>query len=215
MAYIYKITNDINDKVYVGKTERTIQERFKEHCRDACRPRCEKRPLYSAMQKYGVEHFAIHLLEETDNPVEREQYWIEELGTYNYGYNATRGGDGSIYLNHDEIVSVYQQLQNCMATARKLHVCVDTVRDVLKQRNILIRDSGDISRENNKKIVQMIDSLTGKVVQVFPTYAAASRYVIEKKLSNSKHLDGISTHIRDAAIGRRKMAYGFVWKLLN
>ena len=31
MAYIYQITNDINGKIYIGKTERTIEERFKEH----------------------------------------------------------------------------------------------------------------------------------------------------------------------------------------
>ena len=29
MSYIYKITNDINDKVYIGKTNLSIQERFK------------------------------------------------------------------------------------------------------------------------------------------------------------------------------------------
>lgn len=34
MAYIYQITNDINGKIYIGKTERTIQERWREHCRD-------------------------------------------------------------------------------------------------------------------------------------------------------------------------------------
>ena len=34
MAFIYKITNDVNQKVYIGKTERSIEERFKEHCKD-------------------------------------------------------------------------------------------------------------------------------------------------------------------------------------
>ena len=49
MSYIYKITNDINDKVYVGKTNFSIQKRFEEHCKDAFKPRTEKRPLYMAM----------------------------------------------------------------------------------------------------------------------------------------------------------------------
>ena len=31
MSYIYKISNDINDKVYIGKTNTTIQQRFQEH----------------------------------------------------------------------------------------------------------------------------------------------------------------------------------------
>lgn len=72
MTFIYKITNDINQKVYIGKTEKSIKERFKEHCRDYKYPRYEKRPLYAAMKKYGTEHFHVELVEETDNPEERE-----------------------------------------------------------------------------------------------------------------------------------------------
>ena len=72
MAYIYKIVNDINDKVYIGKTENSIEKRFKEHCKDAFRNRNEKRPLYSAMRKYGIEKFHIELIEKTNIPEERE-----------------------------------------------------------------------------------------------------------------------------------------------
>lgn len=49
MAYIYQIVNDINQKIYVGKTEFSIEKRFKEHCQDVFRERNEKRPLYSAI----------------------------------------------------------------------------------------------------------------------------------------------------------------------
>jgi predicted GIY-YIG superfamily endonuclease len=35
MAYIYKIVNDINNKVYIGKTEFSIEKRFSEHCKDS------------------------------------------------------------------------------------------------------------------------------------------------------------------------------------
>ena len=65
MGYIYKISNTINDKVYIGKTAFSIEKRFKEHCQDAFKEHNEKRPLYSAMRKYGVEHFHIELIEET------------------------------------------------------------------------------------------------------------------------------------------------------
>lgn len=64
MAFIYVITNDINGKQYVGKTNNTIEKRFQEHIRDSKRRKCEKRPLYSAMNKYGIEHFSIAILEE-------------------------------------------------------------------------------------------------------------------------------------------------------
>ena len=64
MSYIYKITNQINGKLYIGKTNRTIQERFKEHCRDYLKRGNEKRPLYSAMKKYGIRNFSIESIEE-------------------------------------------------------------------------------------------------------------------------------------------------------
>ena len=66
MAYIYKITNDINQKIYIGKTEFSIEKRFKEHCCDAFRKKNEKRLLYAAMRKYGIEHFYIELIEESE-----------------------------------------------------------------------------------------------------------------------------------------------------
>lgn len=59
------------------------------------------------MRKYGTEHFHIELLEETDNPEERETYWIEQLGSFKWGYNATLGGDGKKYIDYDLVVATY------------------------------------------------------------------------------------------------------------
>lgn len=72
MAYIYLIANDVNEKCYVGKTEKSLSRRFQEHCAESKRERNKNRPLYRAMNKYGVEHFSISLLEETNQPEERE-----------------------------------------------------------------------------------------------------------------------------------------------
>ena len=76
MAYIYKITNLINNKIYIGKTNRTIEERFKEHCNEYKKERSEKRPLYNAMNKYGIENFKIEQIEECslEESSDRESY---------------------------------------------------------------------------------------------------------------------------------------------
>ena len=108
---IYCISNNINNKVYIGKTTySTIEQRFQEHCRDSHKINKEKRPLYNAMRKYGIEHFFISLIEECDLSIleTREQYWIDIYDSYNNGYNATIGGDGKQLYNYMLFVEDYQ-----------------------------------------------------------------------------------------------------------
>ena len=124
MGYIYKITNDINNKIYVGKTEFSLEDRFIEHCKDSLKPRCEKRPLYNAMQKYGIKHFKIEEIEQTEDLEHREQYWIAELRTYIgfsdcKGYNATLGGDGKTLIDYDYIVQEFSNGLNITEIAEK------------------------------------------------------------------------------------------------
>ena len=106
MAYIYKITNDINNKIYIGKTHLNIEQRFKIHCQDSQKVTQEHRPLYAAMRKYGIEHFYIELVEETTNPEEREIYWINYYNSFKNGYNATLGGDGKQLFSHEQIAKL-------------------------------------------------------------------------------------------------------------
>lgn len=59
-----------------------------------------------------MDKFHIELIEETDNPSEREMYWINTLQTYKYGYNATLGGEGKRYIDHDLVIQTYLKVQN-------------------------------------------------------------------------------------------------------
>ena len=58
MPYIYKITNIINQKSYIGKTTHNDpNQRWKEHQRERLQERSAQRALYRALNKYGVENF--------------------------------------------------------------------------------------------------------------------------------------------------------------
>lgn len=211
MAYIYKIINDINDKIYVGKTEFSIEKRFKQHCLDAFKKRNEKRPLYSAMRKYGIEHFRVELIEETNNANEREIYWIDKLNSYQQGYNATKGGDGKKYLDYDLIVATYKENKNIRETSRKLNVSIDSVEAVLQERKEKIYSLQEVSRNIHGKAVKQIDKNTGDLIQIFDTLNDAARYV----QPNTTSLGGVSGHIIDVCKGKRQTAYGYKWEYVK
>lgn len=209
MAYIYQITNDINGKIYIGKTEQSISKRFSEHCYD--RTRCPDRPLYRAMNKYGIEHFHIELLEETDCPEEREVYWIEQKQSFKHGYNATIGGDGRRYLDYDLIYSTYEALQNAAEVARRLNICVDSVYTVIHQRGGVLRTAQEINREQNSKAVKMFNKQK-EYVQSFASLTDAAQFLIDNEYTTSTKNCGVATHVRQCANKQRKTAYGFIWE---
>ena len=212
MAYIYKITNKINNKCYIGKTLKTIEERWKEHCKAYLRRSKEKRPLYSAMKKYGIENFKVEEIEQCSENIvnEREKYWIEYYSSFKNGYNATLGGDGKAYIDRDLVVSIYNKLQNITETAKQLNIHPDSVHNILKDKQIQIKSNGDIAKEKLGKIVHMY-SKNENYIQSFPTMRDAGRYLIENKLTNCK-LTTIRQHISEVCRGIRKTAAGFKWK---
>lgn len=94
---IYKITNQINGKVYIGLSVNCIR-RWWDHCNKSYNSNKKDdidKPLYKAMRKYGRENFSFEIVEECEEEKlsEREIYWISYYNSYEKGYNATRGGD--------------------------------------------------------------------------------------------------------------------------
>ena len=210
MAYIYKITNQINQKIYIGKTEFSIEKRFKEHCRDAFRDRNEKRPLYAAMRKYGIENFCIELIEETEKPEEREIYWIEYYRSFKDGYNATHGGDGRKYIDYDLVIATYKELGIINKTAKKLGISTDSVSTILHNNQIHIPTAQEASSKSNKKIVNMYD-LKDNFIKSFASATDAANYLVENNLVSCQ-ASTARGHISSVCNGKRKTASGFKWK---
>jgi group I intron endonuclease len=114
---IYKITNKINGKIYVGKTEKSIEKRFKIHIKNALVGLRQSR-LYSAIRKYGASNFSIEVievLEQKDCVIEKlnalEIKYIKDLDSKNpnVGYNMTDGGDGGTSEASREASSLFRK----------------------------------------------------------------------------------------------------------
>lgn len=92
---IYKITNKINGKVYVGQTIRTLEERWVEHCT----PKSGCTALGRAIQKYGRDSFTLEQIDNAENTEDlnkKEIYWIDKLNSFGVGgYNLCVGGLGN------------------------------------------------------------------------------------------------------------------------
>lgn len=216
MAYIYLITNDINGKQYVGKTYYdNIQERWNEHLRDYKKPRCEKRPLYDAMNKYGIEHFHIQEIEYVSPEVnleEREIYWIAQYNTYQNGYNATLGGDGKRYLDYDLIYKLWKQGLNCTQISEQLDSDRNYIGIILK--NFFHITSEDIKERqvtSRSMLINQIDKTTNKIIAQYSSMNEAARIMLKQGYTNCKPGTG-SSHISQVCSGKRKTFAGFKWQ---
>lgn len=95
---IYKITNKINGKYYIGKTIYTVEWRWKIHVTHSKRED-DHLLFHRAIKKYGVENFVLEVIDTANNENElneKEKYWIEYYKSYltENGYNLTKGGEG-------------------------------------------------------------------------------------------------------------------------
>lgn len=94
---IYKITNLVNGKVYVGQTTKTLKVRFRYHCYkySGCVAICE------AIKKYGKDSFVIEQLDSaktTEKLNQKEVSWINTLNSVSpNGYNIQIGGDNRVH----------------------------------------------------------------------------------------------------------------------
>ena len=95
---IYKITNKINNKCYIGQTIKNAEEWWKEHQSHAFGKHENdiKKVLYQAIRKYGLENFTFEVLQDNIENYEElnkaEIYWINYYNSFLQGYNETRGG---------------------------------------------------------------------------------------------------------------------------
>ena len=110
MKCIYVITNNVNDKIYVGSTK-DMDKRKARHLRDLKRGKHHNTYLQRSVEKYGLGRFEFTVLEEvqdTSDLFDREEYWISKL-TPEYNIGSVGGGDN--LTNHPDRLDIIRKIR--------------------------------------------------------------------------------------------------------
>lgn len=94
---IYRITNKINGKSYIGKTGMNFGDRWDSHRSLLNAGKHDNKHLQSAWNKYGAKQFefaVVELIEDASKLNEREMHWIAKYRKDGLSYNISDGGDG-------------------------------------------------------------------------------------------------------------------------
>lgn len=148
---IYSITNKVNNKKYVGKTTKTISERFNSHINSSNSK--SQTHLHRAIRKYGSENFIIEIVEDGIHDEhllnQREVFWIKTIKSE---YNMTAGGEGSSGRIFTE------ETRNKMSIRAKQRIRKPHSEET--KRKIAESNSGTIFSEERKKKIS--DSNKGR-----------------------------------------------------
>ena len=206
MGIIYKITNDINDKVYIGQTTNPLEKRWYDHQYSARNPREDNdNVLYRAMRKYGIGHFSISTIEQVDDSLldEREIYWIEVYNSYNpNGYNSTLGGKGHTKYDHSEVIDYYLTVarRNGAETAKHFGCNQGTITNIIHSAGY----NGAISRNLVGQGIYKIDPNSGDVIAYYASVGIATK------------MDGYTiTGIGSVLCNNSKTYKGYYWIYKN
>lgn len=170
---IYKITNNINKKVYIGQTTKSMQSRYTSHKSRARCKRAYKSALHNAIKKYGESNFSIEEIDGANNLSElnyREDHYINIYDSmYPNGYNLKKGGRNSTH-------SKYTRRKQSMAMKEKYN-------------KKALDDARLLSIEKIKKEVVFENHKTGEIIN-FPSVKATA------ELGSSKYISDILTQRR-------------------
>lgn len=140
MIGIYKITNKINQKCYIGQSV-NIKHRWSQHKQNS-KIRPEK--LYLAIRKYGIENFSFEVIEECKQEEldEKEKYYIILYNSYENGYNMNLGGQNTKKYYDEQIRTLWDSGLSVSEIALQVDLDRETISRYLKDyKNYSVQES--------------------------------------------------------------------------
>jgi group I intron endonuclease len=195
IGHIYKITNNLNGKVYIGQTIQNVRERWATHCR---KPRSEyeaEMHIKRAILKYGKENFTFEVIDECDEKQldEKEVFYISYYNSYKSGYNSTPGGKDCgrcPKLTEEEqktIADLYNYGFSLRVIAKEFHVDKATVKAALLRHDFKLRStrSYKLCTEIRQEIVDAVTNGTPRK-EVMEKYHISKSYLSQLLSGNRR-----------------------------
>lgn len=205
MGYIYKITNTLNNKVYIGQTVKSLQKRFTQHKNNSNKSYFSQIVLYKAFNKYGIENFTFEEVEQVPNDCldEREKYWIEYYDSYFNGYNSTLGGRATQLYNWDieDIIEKYYTLKSARAVAKEIGCDHSTIDNILNANGV---KRFTPAQQQSKPVVFK----KGEIENHFETTTDAAQWLIDNKITKMTNRTIVRQEITNR-IRNNKKYFGF------
>lgn len=207
MIGVYKITNKVNGKMYIGGSI-NMESRRIDHFKPSRINRFKHLPLYEAMIKFGRENFEFEILEEVtkeklDN---REEYYIDKYNTVDDGYNVVR----TAYNLHDE---EFSKAHSARLRERNLKNWQDP-----EYREHMTNSSREYQKtvpyEKRLNAIKGLDKYTDSIKKKVYQYDKQGNFIAEfNGTREAERQTGVNaSSISAVALGKRKTAGGFVWK---
>lgn len=230
MYEIYKISNRINNKVYIGITSIGLKERWYAHVSCSRHIESSNNPMYKDMVQFGVENFFIELLESNipkDDRDEREMFYIQKFNSkYPNGYNMTDGGfnnSGVIWSSERGRKISLSQKGKPKSSEHRKHLSESRLGKFKGEENAFYgkhhtpESKKLVSVANSKRPIQMINN-SGEVIKEFYNLNEGGRYVVSLGLSKAAALT-CSGRIREVCVrnenGLKCKAYGYYWRFVK
>ena len=205
MGHIYKITNKINGKVYIGQTIKPVEKRFSQHRHNYTKSYFSQLTLYKAFKKYGLDNFAFEEIESVDDSLldEREKYWISFYNSYYDGYNSTLGGRTvSLYSwDVDDIIDKYLILKSARKVAAEVGCDHSTIDRILNQYDV---KRFTPSEQKSRKIKFSKDD---KEI-LFDSSKDAAIWMMENNITKNKNYISVRQEITERA-RKNKTFFGY------
>ena len=174
MGCVYIITNDVNDMVYIGSTNRPTAVRLREHKSRSKKGSKKHYALYKEMQEIGVSHFKASIVLDDvpeENLLMAEQEYIKSFSEPERLLN-TKSGLSNTDVSY--IIDAYQRGDRVKEIAKVRGHCKKTVSAVLKEHGIQVLDWNEeervkISKEDLQRMYEDEFMTTPEIAKAYGT----------------------------------------------